>query len=423
MLKVEQFLQQFELFGVNLGLEASLTLLAALDHPEHHVPIIHVAGSNGKGSVCAYLSSVLAEAGYKVGRYTSPHLIHWCERICINGQPISPDDLYRVLLKVQAAIDPKQPSPTQFEVITAAMWLYFAEQAVDMAIVEVGLGGRLDATNVVDRPIASIITSISREHWQRLGDTIAQIAAEKAGILKPNCPAVVALSTLPSDAQTVIGQRIKALSCLLITPRSSQPLATGQVEYDGIQYYPPLPAAVQRQNVGLAIATLFHLKATGWNISDHNIINGIEKTKWAGRLQWCDWKKHKILIDGAHNVESAKALRDYIDTLNKPSIHWVMGMLSTKDHSDIFKALLQPGDSLYLVPVPGHSSAEPKQLVTLATQTCPGLVDCQNYQDVFAGLDATRCEENNDKKLVVLCGSLYLIGDFLAKTQTPQGSE
>lgn len=412
MLEVEQFLQGFELFGVNLGLEASLTLLAALNNPQDRVPIIHVAGSNGKGSVCAYLSSVLTEAGYKVGRYTSPHLIHWCERICINGQPIAPDNLYRVLLKVQSAIHPEQPSPTQFEVITAAMWLYFADQEVDVAIVEVGLGGRLDATNVVDRPLASIITSISREHWQRLGNTIAQITTEKAGILKPNCPAVVALSTLPQDAQTVINQRIEALACPLIAPLSSEQLSNGQIQYDGIQYRPPLPGEVQMQNVGLAIATLFHLRKTGWKIPDDSIVNGIEKTTWAGRLQWYKWQQTEILIDGAHNSASAKVLRDYVNTLNVSSVHWVMGMLSTKDHADIFKALLNPGDSLYLVPVPGHSSADPNSLATLATEICPGLIQCQVHRDVFAGLDAAI-----GKELVVLCGSLYLIGDFLAKTQ------
>jgi dihydrofolate synthase/folylpolyglutamate synthase len=245
-----------------------------------------------------------------------------------------------------------------------------------------------------------------------LGNTIAQITTEKAGILKPNCPAVVALSTLPQDAQTVINQRIEALACPLISPLLSEQLSNGQIQYDGIQYRPPLPGEVQMQNVGLAIATLFHLRKTGWNIPDDSIVNGIEKTTWAGRLQWYKWQQTELLIDGAHNPASAKVLRDYVNTLNVASVRWVMGMLSTKDHADIFKALLNSGDSLYLVPVPGHSSADPSLLATLATEICPELIQCQVHEDVFAGLDAAIGEE-----LVVLCGSLYLIGDFLAKTQ------
>jgi dihydrofolate synthase/folylpolyglutamate synthase len=420
LFKVEQLLQTFELFGINLGLEASLRLLAALDNPHHHVPIVHVAGSNGKGSVCAYLSSVLTEAGYKVGRYTSPHLINWCERICINNQPIAPTDLYQVLLKVQAAIRPDEPSPSQFEVITAAMWLYFAEQQVDIAVVEVGLGGRLDATNVVDRPLASIITSISREHWQRLGNTIAQITTEKAGILKQGCPAVVAIETLPPDAQRVITQRIRELECPHISPLPIQPLPDGRLQYDGIAYRPPLPGAIQMQNAGLAIATLIHLRETGWHISDQEIATGIEHTQWAGRLQWYEWQGHKILIDGAHNPASAIVLRDYVDSLNRFPIHWVMGMLSTKDHADIFKALLRPDDSLHLVPVPGHGSAEPDELATLAKEICPELAACQVYTNVFAALDAATHQQFGNQHLVVLCGSLYLIGDFLAQTQRSQ---
>ncbi|MFM2433181.1 MAG: hypothetical protein RLZZ511_4395, partial [Cyanobacteriota bacterium] len=170
--EITTWLERFVRFGVNLGLEASQVLLAKLGDPQDRTPIIHVAGTNGKGSVCAYLSAILTAAGYRTGRYTSPHLVSWTERIFLNEQPIPLADLAAVLQQVEAAIDPQQPSPTQFEVFTAAMWLYFAQQKVDIAVVEVGLGGRLDATNVVDQPLVSIITSISLDHTERLGDTI-----------------------------------------------------------------------------------------------------------------------------------------------------------------------------------------------------------------------------------------------------------
>ncbi|MBE9150058.1 bifunctional folylpolyglutamate synthase/dihydrofolate synthase, partial [Coleofasciculus sp. LEGE 07092] len=212
---IDSLLKPYQRFGVHLGLNRIQRLLSDLGNPHHHIPIIHVAGTNGKGSVCAYLSSILTEAGYQVGRYTSPHLIDWTERICINQKPIPPEALTQLLLQIQAAIpDNCEDSPTQFEVITAAAWLYFAQQQVDIAVIEVGLGGRLDATNVCDRPLATIITSISREHWQVLGSTLAQIATEKAGILKPNCPAIIA--PLPPEAKAVVQSRIEQLNCPVV---------------------------------------------------------------------------------------------------------------------------------------------------------------------------------------------------------------
>src|SRR4028118_455365 len=210
-MNAESILQSYQHFGVHLGLERIKQLLEKLENPHQKVPIIHIAGTNGKGSVCAYLSSVLTEAGYRVGRYTSPHLVNWTERICLNEQPVSPEQLKQLLLQVQNAILDDAESPTQFEVITAAAWLYYAQSEVDIAVVEVGLGGRLDATNVCSRPLVSIITSISREHWQQLGPTLADIAREKAGILKPGCPAVV--GPLPPAADFVVRSRIIELGC------------------------------------------------------------------------------------------------------------------------------------------------------------------------------------------------------------------
>lgn len=400
--KIDGLLQTYERFGVHLGLEASLKLLSDLGNPQKRVPIIHVAGSNGKGSVCAYLSSILTEAGYKTGRYTSPHLIEWSERICINGQPIESAALYQTLLKVQSQIDPEYP-PTQFEVITAAMWLYFAEQQVDIAVIEVGLGGRLDATNVVDDPLVSVIVSISREHWQRLGFTISNIAREKAGILKVGHPAVI--GQLPDEARIVVDRQIAALGCPAVYPQPSE-LIEGWAYQGSLKYQLPLQGEIQLHNSALAIAAIQFLRQQNWNISDDAIVNGIANTTWAGRMQWYEWNGNRILIDGAHNPASAIALRQFVDSLNRP-VHWVMGMLTTKDHADIFNALLRSQDSLYLVPVPGHSSADPGELATLAKEICPGLQTCQVYPDVFAGLQAAQSEN-----LTVLCGSLYLIGDF-----------
>ncbi len=432
MVNVDLILQRFQRFGVHLGLERIQKLLACLDNPDQRVPIIHVAGTNGKGSVCAYLSSILTQAGYRVGRYISPHLVDWTERICINEQPISRTDLERVLLEVEAAIDPNEASPTQFEVITAAAWLYFAQQQVDLAVIEVGLGGRLDATNVCDRPLVTAIVSISREHWQRLGPTLADIATEKAGILKPGCPAII--GKLPPEAKAVVEQRIHQLNCpavwvepALETPQKTPSGLTTAI-YQNIEYPLPLFGQIQLLNSAIAIAILQQLQQQGWQISPEAIKQGMEKTRWPGRLQWTTWGNRRLLVDGAHNPAAAEVLRQYIDRINVQSgddsgvqnlqpvahlkpITWVMGMLSTKDHADIFKALLRPGDQLFLVPVPEHSSADPEQLAVLSRSICPHLKRSDTYPDLKVGLEAAMTASED---LVVLCGSLYLVGYFLS---------
>jgi len=444
-LTIDALLNQFKHFGVNLGLERIQRLLGALGNPHERVPIVHVTGSNGKGSVCAYLSAMLTEAGYRVGRYTSPHLVDWCERICLNEKAIAPTDLESLVQQVIAAIQPDAPSPTQFEVVTAAAWLYFAQQNVDIAVIEVGLGGRLDATNVCDRPLVTIITSLSLEHQQRLGPTLADIASEKAGILKPGCPAVI--GQLPAEAASVVHRRLSALGCMAVYPQPALDRGNGWAEYRGMEEYPidldqsdlerlqaigaepdeiiassevqiiyrlPLQGAFQRQNSAMAIAAMLILRSQGWKISDEAITGGIAKTQWAGRLQWFTWHGQQILIDGAHNPASAVVLRQFVDELPPCPIHWVMGMLSTKDHADVFRAILRKGDRLYLVPVPDAHTADPQVLATLAQSICPDLATCQTYPDVFAALDASSSDAGCAEfaPLTILCGSLYLIGYF-----------
>ncbi|PLZ89122.1 bifunctional folylpolyglutamate synthase/dihydrofolate synthase [Fischerella thermalis] len=429
---IDSLLQPFQQFGVRLGLDSSQKLLANLGNPHHQVPVIHVAGTNGKGSVCAYISSVLTEAGYRTGRYISPHLVDWTERICINQQPISSKEFCKLLQEVKAAIFPNDDLPTQFEVITTAAWLYFAQEKVDVAVVEVGLGGRLDATNVCEQPLITVITSISREHWQRLGPTVADIAREKAGILKVGCPAVI--GPLPPDAEQVVRSRVLELQCPIYTPQPARQIAAGWAEYERlgggekghpIKYPLPLQGQIQLTNSAIALCALEILQQKGWQISEQAIINGMAKTQWPGRMQWINWKNYKLLLDGAHNPAAAQVLRNYVDILLNPreadifpffdtpskiGVTWVMGMLSTKDHQEIFQALLRPNDQLYLVPVPNHSSANPEELAKLARDICPELSICNTFPDVTSALEDAFSSTDD---LVVLCGSLYLIGHFL----------
>lgn len=432
--QVEALLDRFAHFGVELGLERIQRLLAALGNPEKQVAVLHIAGSNGKGSVCAYLSSVLEQAGYRVGRYISPHLVDWCERISVNGSAIDPAALLKLLQQVVEAIDPQAPSPTQFEVFTAAAWLYFAQQQVDVAVMEVGLGGRLDATNVIDRPLVSVITSLSLEHWQRLGPTLADIAREKAGILKPGCPAVFA--PLPPETESVIHQRLKELNCPALFPPPAIDLGNGWAEVgkaegrgqeaggdgavaDRLKFPLPLLGAHQLINSSLAIATLQILQQQGWQISDEAIVQGMERTRWPGRLQWTNWKERDLLIDGAHNPAGAIALRQYLDSSDRitPPIQWIIGMIGGKDHADVLRELLRSNDSLFLVPVPEHTPVDLLKLADLARSICPDLSTCEVFSDEIAALDATQKEG-----AIVLCGSLYLIGHFLRQKVNPSVS-
>lgn len=420
-MNAESILQSYQHFGVHLGLERINQLLEKLDNPQQKVPIIHIAGTNGKGSVCAYLSSILTEAGYRVGRYTSPHLIDWTERICINQKPISPTELQQCLERVVIATQNETETPTQFEIITAAAWLYFAEQKADIAVIETGLGGRLDATNVCENPLVSVITSISLEHWQILGPTVADIAGEKAGILKAKCPAVI--GELPESARIAIEKRIQELDCPATWVKPARDLGQGLAEYQlsqngvKVRYELPLLGKIQLMNSAIAIATIETLQNQGWQISEAAIQNGIAKTQWPGRLQQTTWRNRKILIDGAHNPAAAIALREYVDNLNTSQvpINWVVGIIATKDCDDILTALLKKGDRLYLVSVPDQNSTPPAELATIAQTVCPELTVCETFPELTIALDAAVADAN----LTVLCGSLYLIGYFLKQQSSP----
>ncbi len=409
-------LEPFQRFGINLGLTRIKRLLQDLGNPHHAVPIIHVAGTNGKGSVCAYLASILKTGGYKVGRYTSPHLVDWTERINLNGQAITETDLIQILQQVTETAKLATETPTQFEIITAAAWLYFAQQKVDLAVMEVGLGGRLDATNVCDRPLASIIVSLSREHWQRLGPTVADIAREKAGVLKASCPAII--GQLPPDAEAVVKAKIAELNCPATWVEPARTVKNESrirwAKSGDLEYPLPLLGEMQLTNSAIAIATIQVLQQQGWQIPDSAVIEGMRNTTWAGRMQWYQWQGRELLIDGAHNPAAAEYLRQYVDSLEQP-VTWLMGMLSTKDHEDVFQALLRPGDRLCLVPVPDHSSAQPQELADLALKVCPKLRTCETKPDLFSALEHLNNEYPQAQ--IIFCGSLYLIGHFFKQQQ------
>lgn len=414
---VESCLKRYARFGVDLGLDRIQAVLTALGNPHHRVPIVHVAGTNGKGSVCAYLSAVLTAAGYRTGRYTSPHLVSWTERICIDGEPISWQDLQASLARVESAIAPQGPIPTQFEVFTAAAWQYFAQRQVDIAVVEVGLGGRLDATNVCPRPLVTVIVSISRDHWQRLGDTLGKIAGEKAGILKPGVSGII--GPLPPEAAAVVTAKAAEQKAPLTWVEPSVEICPAtddlpaQLRYEDIDYPQVLLGDHQRINSACAIAALQSLQQQGWDIPKRAIAAGMGTVRWPGRLQKDSWQGHALLIDGAHNLDAARSLRQYLDCdyPNTP-ITWLMGMLQTKDHAGVFAALLRPGDRLHLVSVPGHLSASPDSLSAIAQSVCATLATVETHGTLTEALRAA-----TQTHPTVFCGSLYLIGHFYSDIQ------
>jgi len=410
------YLDSFDKFGIHLGLERIQQLLNSLENPHQQIRVIHVAGTNGKGSVCAFLLCILQEAGYRVGRYTSPHLLDWRERITINGEWISNQDLLAALQQVEAAIDPEFP-PTQFEVITAAMWWYFAEQKVDVAILETGLGGRLDATNVCDRPLVCAITSIGLDHCQQLGNTLGAIASEKAGIIKPRCPVVIA----ENQTEAIAALQIKVTECdapvTWVSPATST--ATGAI-YQGFEYPLPLLGNHQLINSAVAIAAIQSLRTQGWQISEAAMRTGMANTQWAGRLQWVEFnlngKPRKILIDGAHNVAAAVYLRQFVDAnFRDRRKRWVMGILNTKDQSGILQTLLHPDDLLFPVPVPVSVTTSPQDLAKIGSAILK--VKPHSYENLNLGLEAAFEDQQEDQQndVIILCGSLYLVGEFLSQ--------
>jgi dihydrofolate synthase/folylpolyglutamate synthase len=409
----EEYLASFDKFGIHLGLERIQQLLKSLGNPHQQVPVIHIAGTNGKGSVCAFLLSILQAAGYRVGRYTSPHLLDWRERITINGEWISDRDLRSALAHVENAIATEFP-PTQFEVITAAMWWYFAEQKVDIAIIETGLGGRLDATNVCDRPLVCAITSIGLDHCQQLGNTLSAIASEKAGIIKPKCPVVIAENH--PDAIASLQAKVTACDAPVTWVSAAERTVTGAI-WQGFEYPLNLLGNHQLINSAIAIAVIQSLRTQGWQISDDDMRTGMANTQWAGRLQWIKFnlngKSCKILIDGAHNESSANYLRQFVDeAFPDQRKRWIIGILSTKDQLGILKALLHPDDLFFSVPVPNPATTSPQDLAKLATSILKSKP--QSYPSLELGLEAA-FDDMRSQDMVILCGSLYLVGEFLSQ--------
>jgi dihydrofolate synthase/folylpolyglutamate synthase len=377
---------------------------------------VQVAGTNGKGSICAFVEAGLRAAGLRCGLYTSPHLVSWSERIRINASPIAAPELRRILEALQPV--GLRFDLTPFELITAAAFVAFAAAGVELAVLEVGLGGRLDATTCHPRRGLIGFAAIGMDHAEVLGATPAAIAAEKAAVLTPGCRA---FSARQSPEVTAVLEA-EAARC---------GAALSWVEPLDPQVWPlGLAGGVQRSNGAVALALLRALAAGGWAVPEQAMRHGLAAARWPGRLQRWQWRGRPLLLDGAHNRPAAERLRAELDAdperhgLRPGPRHWVIGILASKQGPEMLAALLAPGDRAWLVPVPEHASwsratllaASPAQLAErLAVQLeerpdLPAALEAATTAAAAmggAGAGAPFCS-------VVVAGSLYLLGALLA---------
>jgi len=379
------YLCNLEKFGTKLGLSRAEELLEKLGNPEKNLKVIHVTGTNGKGSVCAMLSSILQEAGCKVGLYTSPHLKKFNERYKINGKDISDKDIVRYFNKVKRFAT----NQSFFEFTTSMAFLYFYEKKVDFLILEVGMGGRLDATNVV-KPLVSIITNVGLEHTGHLGNTIAKIAYEKSGIIKDKVPVVTAAK---GDALKVIKDAAKQRKSPLFIAKPMRKVALS------------LKGGFQQSNAAIVLETMrvlnnyYNLK-----IKNNTINKGLLKAKWPGRLQFI---KKNILVDCAHNLDGVKALYKELKKLKYNRLFLIIGILKDKDYKSMLRLLTPLACKTILTKVKYEGRAtEPKDIAKYAQG---------NYmiaKDVKKALKYAKTMANKND-LILITGSIYLVGEVI----------
>jgi len=396
-----QFLYGLRLFGAKFGLENTLQLAALAGQPQEKLRFIHVAGTNGKGSTCAMLESIYRQAGLRVGLFTSPHLVSFRERIQVNRRWIGEDEVVRLVGELQPLLKqfPDGHHPTFFEVVTVMALKFFTEQNCDLVIWETGLGGRLDATNIV-APLASVITNIQFDHQQWLGDTLEKIAAEKAGIIKPGVPVITA--TDEPEALAVIQKMAREKNAPLIkVAQASRLPAAGTAAL-------PLLGEHQKTNAALALATVEVLQKQ-IPVTAEAIRAGLQNVDWPGRLQLVTLPDNRrILLDGAHNVAGVKALCDALEK-NFPAGKrtLVLGVLQDKDWRHICEMLAPLAARIFTVPVPSERGTPPGELA-IACRAVNSSAEISTGSSLREVLGKIARDD-----FVVITGSLYLVGEAL----------
>lgn len=388
------WLYQTQLFGIKLGLENTTRLLDDLGFVEamEGRKVLHVAGTNGKGSVCAFADQILRDGGFTVGLFTSPHLIRFPERIQVNGNSAGEDALAEKIARIRETITDWDPHPTFFEITLAVALMEFCEQDCDIIILETGMGGRLDATNAVQSTV-SVITQIGLDHQLWLGETIREIATEKAGILKPEVPVIVA--DVHPDARDVIGRKALELGIPYI---EAHPLPD--------DWQPGLPGGHQRENAALAVEAACRL--AGDDLTFEGIRKSLETVSWPGRFQRIG---SRLVLDGAHNESAAEALaRTWTDVFGEEKATLVFGAAKTKDLVGVFAHLGPLLERVFFVPIQSERRLSPEEMRTALDEA--GFTEVPS--DPAESLrDALELASSGSSRTLVT-GSLYLIGEALS---------
>ena len=417
--EAQKKISEYAKFGSRLGLERMGYLMEELNHPEEKLKVIHVAGTNGKGSVCRYIYETLSSLGYKVGIFSSPYVYDFCERIEANGKMINEKELdvltKKVLSVADKIVEEKNESPTEFEILTAIGLLYFEEKDLDFVVLEVGLGGKGDSTNIIKNPILTIITHISLDHMDQLGDTIEKIASEKAGILKENCPVVISAR---NEASKVIAKRAYELRAPLIdSTRIKYKIHSQSIEgysfsaiidgkrFDNIEI--SMVGDHQIENALCALCAIENLRTRKYIVLDSEALKeGMKKAVLLSRFQIFS-KEPLVIFDGAHNASGAKVLADAIKKLlPSKKVLMVVSILKDKEDMEILKELKDIASDFIAT-----ASSNERSLLgeELATKIDGNVTVAQTAKDAYEM--AMKVSEKYD--VVIFAGSFYMISDIM----------
>lgn len=404
-IQTENLLTSSNKFCIKLGLTRISKILDLFDNPQNKINVIHIAGTNGKGSVSAMIAEILTTTGYKTALYTSPHLFKYTERFKINGQDIDENIFSEYISEVEFIAQKNNIDLTEFEILTVVAYKYFYDEKVDFAIMETGLGGRFDATNVVKNPIASLITSISIDHKDRLGDTIDKIAYEKSGIIKSLSPVFINADNKGKNViQNIANEKNSQLFFVDKNVRIKFENDINYAVFDDKCYEFALWGLHQKQNLSLVLSLINYLKDKGVKISENNIKSALKTVFIPARFQYN--KKYNLIIDGSHNVDAAKILRRNLD-FYFPNLKrfWMYGTLSTKEYDKVVNILFREGDTVCPVKF-SHSLSVETDLI----------VDKINHRHKIHFEKYTKTANTLNfflqGRLNIVTGSFYMIGEL-----------
>lgn len=406
----EAFIHSFHRFTKEPGLNGIRTLLSLLGEPQKKLRFIHIAGTNGKGSTTVMCASILREAGYRTGMFVSPYVLTFRERIQVDGQMIPEEEIAKLCEKIQLAVEKMTQSgiaPAEFEVVTALGMLWFAKQNCDVVCLEVGLGGRLDATNVIDQSLVSVICAIGYDHTQILGDTLQKIAFEKCGILKPGGICVSYPQQDPEALAEIMAQCAQKENHLIIPNAKSVEICTESIlgsrfYYHGLTFELPLAGRHQIYNFLTAFSAIEAVKLQGFAISDKNITDGIAKVVFPARMEQISVEP-LVILDGAHNLQGCEALAKAMPLTPKKKVV-IMGMLRDKDWLHAAARIAQEAEMFFAVS-PENPRALPAGELAAAVEGIAGKVKA--FSTIESAVDAALPLLEEDAALFC-CGSLYL---------------